>query len=93
MLPSTAGSAFPRAVIGHRTFDAKVSSIKVGDDEEKRLGRIRVEFGVHAVISQSRLQRQALKYHDSSCHTRPQSSQSGMQYPAFCQRRPQFGAG
>ena len=46
-----------------------------------------------AVIFQSRLQRRALKYHDSLCHTRPQSSQSGMQYPAHCQRRPQFGAG
>ena len=32
----------PRLVIGHRTFDAEVAAVVIGDDEVKRLGR----FGV-----------------------------------------------
>jgi hypothetical protein len=48
MLSGSAGGTFPRAVIGHRTFDAKMPPVEVGDDQEKRRGRIRVEFGLHA---------------------------------------------
>jgi hypothetical protein len=48
MLPGAAGGALPWAVIGHRTFDAKMPPIEIGDDEEKRLGRIWGEVGVHA---------------------------------------------
>jgi hypothetical protein len=48
MLSGSAGGALPWAVVRHRTFDAKVSSIEVGDDQEKRRGRIRGEVGLHA---------------------------------------------
>jgi hypothetical protein len=48
MLSGAAGGTLPWAVIGHRTLDAKVTPIEIGDDQEKRRGRIRVEFGLHA---------------------------------------------
>src|ERR1051326_3769945 len=48
MFPGSAGGALPWAVIGHRAFDAKVTAVKVGDDQEKRRGRIRGEIGLHA---------------------------------------------
>jgi hypothetical protein len=48
MFPGSACGALPWAVIGHRTFDAKVTPIEIGDDEEKRRGRIRGEVGLHA---------------------------------------------
>jgi hypothetical protein len=45
VFPSPAGDAVPWAVIGHRTFDAKAFRLRVGDDQEKRLGR----FGSNSV--------------------------------------------
>ena len=40
------GGAFPRAVIGHRTFDAKPFRLEIGDDQEERLAGW-VGFGCH----------------------------------------------
>jgi hypothetical protein len=48
MFPCSAGGALPWAVIGNRAFDAKVTAVKVSDDQEKRRGRIRGEIGLHA---------------------------------------------
>ena len=45
MLPGAAGGALPWAVIGHRTFDAEVTPVEVGDDQEKRAGG----FGLNSV--------------------------------------------
>ena len=40
--PRAAGGQIPRAVIGHRTLDAKQSRIEVGDNQEERLARVGV---------------------------------------------------
>jgi hypothetical protein len=44
MFSGAAGGALPGAVIGHRPFDAKVPLVEIGDNEEKRRGRVWVEF-------------------------------------------------
>jgi hypothetical protein len=45
------GRSFPGAVIRHRAFDAKAVRGVVGDDQEERFGRIRVEFGLQRAFS------------------------------------------
>ena len=78
-------------VVPFPTPAVALAALKKQRHAKERKGYLSSEAEV--VIFQSRLQRLALKYNDSSCHSPLQSGQSGLQNPAICQSRLQCVAG